>query len=175
MNQEPAKSNDSASIIQDAIALRESGNHNKSRLMLAELLPDPEFGARAHLHTAWSYDNEGKESQAVSHYESALVGPLSGTDRFDALFGLSSTLRSLGRYENAVHYFEQTLREYPKATFPQVKAIQPFYAMCLYNLGRNKEAVSLLLELLVDNTNNDEIKQYERAIRLYAEDLDRTW
>ncbi|MGY5611693.1 tetratricopeptide repeat protein [Vibrio brasiliensis] len=78
--------------------------------------------------------------------------------------------RSLGQYQQALGYFEQTMDEYPKSL-----EVQPFYAMCLYNLGRHKEATSLLLKLLVNTTNSEEIKQYQEAISLYAEDLDRTW
>jgi len=47
--------------------------------------------------------------------------------------------------------------------------------MCLYNLGRHKEATSFLLELLVSTTNSEAIKAYQSAISLYAKDLDRTW
>ncbi|BDR18831.1 hypothetical protein VspSTUT16_21770 [Vibrio sp. STUT-A16] len=51
----------------------------------------------------------------------------------------------------------------------------PFYAMCLYNLGEDKNAVERLLNLLIDTTSSEEILTYKRAIRLYAQDLDRTW
>lgn len=96
---------------------------------------------------------------------------LSLVERFDALFGLAaSTYRSLGMYSEALIYFEQTLNEYPSSI-----EVQPFYAMCLYNLGRHKEATSLLLKLLVSTTNSDAINEYQRAISLYAQDLDKTW
>lgn len=73
-------------------------------------------------------------------------------------------------YSEALSYFEQTISEYPSCI-----EIQPFYAMCLYNIGRHKEATKLLLELLVSTTNSNAIKEYQRAISLYAQDLDRTW
>lgn len=47
--------------------------------------------------------------------------------------------------------------------------------MCLYNLGRHKEAIALLLELLVSTTNDESIKAYQQAILLYAKDLDKRW
>ena len=158
------------SMIQNAISLRKSGKYKESRAILSDLLSDAQFGAQAHLHMAWSYDNEGKEQQAVPHYESALLGPLTEKERFDALFGLASTLRSLGQYEKALDYFEQTL-----AQFPDAIEAQPFYAMCLYNVGRSKEAVAILLDLLVSTTDHAAIKEYQRAISLYAKDLDRKW
>ena len=119
---------------------------------------------------AWSYDNEGLEQEAVHHYESALSGNLSEADKFDALFGLASTLRSLGRYDEALRHFEDLIEE-----FPHSKSVLPFYAMCLYNKGQSKRGMELLLTLLADTTESPEITEYETAIRLYASDLDRTW
>lgn len=158
------------SVTQQAIELRKASNYQESRSLLTTLLGDDNYAAKAHLHIAWSYDNEGKEQEAIKHYTASLEGILSADERFDALFGLASTYRSLGEYQEALSYFEQTINEYPNAV-----EVQPFYAMCLYNLGRHKEATSLLLELLVSTTNSEAIKAYQRAISLYAKDLDRTW
>ncbi|OEF94708.1 tetratricopeptide repeat protein [Vibrio splendidus] len=157
-------------IIKQAIELRKEEKYQESRGLLATLLIDENYAAKAHLQIAWSYDNQGKEQQAIEHYLLSLLGELTSTERFDALFGLASTYRSLGLYAEALGYFEQTMAEYPDSL-----EVQPFYAMCLYNLGRHKEATSLLLELLVSTTNSDAIKEYQRAISLYAQDLDKTW
>lgn len=106
----------------------------------------------------------------MPHYESALQGQLRTDERFDALFGLASTLRSLGRYKDAVVYFELTISDYPDRI-----EVKPFYAMCLYNLGQYKAATELLLDLLVSTTDSAAIKRYQRAISFYAQDVDRTW
>ncbi|WP_404936191.1 tetratricopeptide repeat protein [Pseudoalteromonas sp. SR44-5] len=146
------------------------GKHHESIALLETLLDNETYSAKAHLQIAWSYDNQGKEKEAVEHYLTSLTGPLSSIERFDALFGLAINYRSLGMYSEALSYFEQTISEYPSCI-----EIQPFYAMCLYNIGRHKEATKLLLELLVSTTNSNAIKEYQRAISLYAQDLDRTW
>ena len=158
------------SIIKQAIELRKEAKYQEARSLLQTLLIDETYSAKAYLQMAWSYDNEGKEKEAITHYLLSLSGRLSPVERFDALFGLACTYRSLGMYSEALSYFEQTLSEYPSSI-----EVQPFYAMCLYNLGRHKEATSLLLELLASTTNSDAIKGYQRAISLYAQDLDRTW
>ncbi|MCG9640907.1 tetratricopeptide repeat protein [Vibrio sp. Isolate34] len=157
-------------IIKQAVELRKEAKYQESRDLLATLLDDQKYAAKAHLQIAWSYDNQGKEQEAIEHYLLSLLGELTSTERFDALFGLASTYRSLGLYVEALSYFEQTMAEYPESL-----EVQPFYAMCLYNLGRHKEATSLLLELLVSTTNSEAIKEYQRAISLYAQDLDKTW
>lgn len=153
-----------------AISLRKQGQYIASRNVLKPVLEDALYRAQAHLHIAWSYDNEGKEQEAITHYSEALKGPISERDRFESLFGLACTYRSLGKYDDALAYFEQTLLEYPNA-----KAVTPFYAMCLYNLGRAKEAVQILLEQLVLTTSSSDIKDYQEAILLYSKDLDRKW
>ncbi|MGR5155120.1 tetratricopeptide repeat protein [Vibrio owensii] len=158
------------SVIKQAIELRKASKFQESRALLTPLFSDENYAAKAHLHIAWSYDNEGKEQEAIEHYTASTAGILTVDERFDALFGLASTYRSLGKYQEALSYFEQTINEYPNAL-----EVQPFYAMCLYNLGRHKEATSLLLELLLSTTNSEAIKEYQRAISLYAKDLDRTW
>ncbi|MBJ2146778.1 tetratricopeptide repeat protein [Vibrio sp. IB15] len=156
--------------ISQAIALRKEQKYQESRDLLATLLSDENYAAKAHLQIAWSYDNQSQEQQAIEHYVLSLQGKLSSVERFDALFGLASTYRSLGQYTEALSHFEQTMAEYPNSI-----EVKPFYAMCLYNLGRHKEATSLLLELLVSTTNSEAIKEYQRAISLYAQDLDKTW
>ncbi|VEB42052.1 Uncharacterised protein [Chromobacterium violaceum] len=47
--------------------------------------------------------------------------------------------------------------------------------MALYNRGQHKEATQSLLALLADGSADNGIRAYRRAIRFYAEDLDRTW
>ncbi len=159
--------------INKAIKLRKNGQYQGSREVLQPLLDNEEYQTKVHLHMAWSYDNEGKEEEAIKYYHAALAGldPESGleTERFETLFGLGCTYRSLGQYDEALIYFELTLAEYPDAM-----AVKPFYAMCLYNLDRAKEATALLLEVLVSTTDSDDIKAYEKAILNYSKDLDRT-
>ena len=93
-------------IIKQAIELRKEEKYQESRDLLATLLIDENYAAKAHLQIAWSYDNQGKEQQAIEHYLLSLLGELTSTERFDALFGLASTYRSLGLYAEALGYFE---------------------------------------------------------------------
>ncbi|UTM56024.1 tetratricopeptide repeat protein [Photobacterium sp. CCB-ST2H9] len=158
-------------MITRAVSLRWEGEHLASRALLFTLVENQSpYAPQAHLHIAWSYDNEGKEKEAVLHYELALAGELSVLDRFEALFGLACTHRCLGNYDDALDYFKQVIAEYPDAD-----EIKPFYAMCLYHLGRHKEAMEIVLRLLVEKTNSPSIKKYEQAILRYASDLNRKW
>lgn len=54
--------------INEAILLRKRGSHKESRQLLRTVLANSFYAASAHLNIAWSYDNEGKEQQAIEHY-----------------------------------------------------------------------------------------------------------
>ncbi|SBW04190.1 TPR repeat-containing protein (fragment) [uncultured Eubacteriales bacterium] len=59
--------------------------------------------------------------------------------------------------------------------FPEDNAIKTFYAMTLYNLGEFSSAMKMLLTNLADTSLDENIKQYGKAIKLYADDLDKIW
>ena len=157
-------------IIQRAVQLRRQQQYDESNAILKELVEWPEARGKAYLQLAWNCDVQGFEQQAIPYYQQALQGQLTEQERFDALLGVASSLRTVGQYDKAHEYFQQGLKEYP-----QRAELLPFYAMNLYNLGCSKQAVELLLSTLIKNTDNKNIKSYRAAIELYAEDLDRTW
>ena len=47
--------------------------------------------------------------------------------------------------------------------------------MTLYNLEEYQQAMEVLLLCLVNTTSDDEIRNYEKAIRFYADKLNETW
>jgi len=50
--------------IKQATDLRKEAKYQESRTLLKTLLKNENYAAKAHLHIAWSYDNEGKEQEA---------------------------------------------------------------------------------------------------------------
>ena len=47
--------------------------------------------------------------------------------------------------------------------------------MLEYNLGRSRDAVRTLIEVLLEATDDPTILRYRRSLGGYAEDLDRSW
>ena len=47
--------------------------------------------------------------------------------------------------------------------------------MTLYNLNEHSQAMELLIKCLVDTTSDEEIMNYERAIRFYSDKLNEVW
>jgi len=100
----------------------------------------------------------------------AIQNGLAGKSLRGAYLGLGSTYRTLGQYAESKQTLLEGLRHFPEATEMRV-----FLAMALYNLAEYHEAVASLLCVIADTTSDSETKSYERAIRLYAEDLSRRW
>ncbi|GAA1960801.1 tetratricopeptide repeat protein [Catenulispora subtropica] len=155
----------------EAVALRASGDEAKRRharellIALSAELPDD---AEVAYQTAWVHDVLGLEAEAVPFYERALAGSgLPEPDRRGARLGHASTLRSLGRYPEAVEAFRAGLAE-----FPDDNALRTFLAMALYNVGEHHEAMRTLLETLAATSADPWIQRYRPAIEHYARDLD---
>ncbi|MBB2947708.1 tetratricopeptide (TPR) repeat protein [Actinoplanes lutulentus] len=153
-----------------AVRLREGGDPGRARELLLDLRGEYPSDARVAYQTAWAHDVLGLEAEAVPHYRAAIAGDLSGEEMREALLGLGSTLRALGRDEEAGRVFEQGVQ-----LFPDFRPLRVFRALLRYNTGENREAVADLLRLLVETTADPEIQRYQRAVTAYAEDLDRSW
>lgn len=151
-------------------ALRREGRQEEALALALRAAEAAPGDAELRFETACLHDSLGLEAQAVPHYRAALHGQLSAASRRGALLGLGSTLRTLGRFAEALDVFEQGVAEFPEAA-----DIQVFRAMALHNLGRGKEALELTLRLLAATTSDAAIRSYREAIELYAQDLDRTW
>jgi len=153
-----------------AVRLRESGEHQEARRLLLELSATYPDDPKVQFQTAWVHDALGREREAVPFYERALELGLSGAERSGALLGLGSTLRTLGEYDKATATLQQGVEE-----FPEMRAMEVFLAMSLYNQGAYHEAMQRLLQVIVDTADDESIYAYERAINFYAENLDETW
>lgn|SRR5690554_723889 len=137
--------------------------------LLAEMERAPD-DARLNYLVACAYDGEGLEHEAVPHYVKAIATGLEGDELRNAHLGLGSTYRAIGRYEEALDTFDRGLE-----TFPGAPELLVFRAMTLHNLGRSEEAVSQLLKVLVEHTDDESILRYRRALEFYADRLSETW
>lgn len=153
-----------------AVRLRELGEHQEAQRRLLDLSARYPDDPQVQFQAAWAHDSLGLEREAVPFYERALELGLRGADRAGALLGLGSTLRTLGQYKEATVILRQGVAE-----FPEMRALDVFLAMALYNQGEHREAMERLLQVIVDTADDESIDSYERAIRFYAENLDQTW
>ncbi|WP_405401676.1 tetratricopeptide repeat protein [Streptomyces sp. NBC_01104] len=152
-----------------AVRLRELRTPEAHERLLRLAADHPAHGGIAY-QTAWSHDRLGLEAQAVPFYERALEGAgLPAGSRHGVFLGLGSTLRVLGRYEEAHAVLRRGLAEYPDDA-----ALRTFLAMTLYNLGEAREAVSTLLKVAAATSADDRMREYVPAVEYYADHLDET-
>lgn len=161
---------DLISTLMDAEKLRTKDRHEEARTLLVQLAAEFPANPVVQYRTACVYDFLGLEKEAIPYYHAAIENDLPPADLRGAYLGLGSTYRTLGQYAESKKILLEGL-----AHFPDANEMRVFLAMTLYNLGENQEAMSSLLKVTVETTSDEGIKNYERAIRYYADDLDKKW
>nr|WP_276611101.1 tetratricopeptide repeat protein [Kineococcus siccus] len=142
--------------------------------MVAELPPGDPVGR---FELASAHDYAGDEARAVPLYRAALAAGLDGERRQQAVVQLASSLRLVGDPAGAL----QVLREnaprpegdaghedagHEDAGEGSLEAHAAFEALALVDLGRDREAVTVLLAALAPHA-----APYDRAVLRYAEEL----
>ena len=112
------------------------------------------------------HDSAGREEQAIPHYERALVLGLRESLVPGALLQLGSSLRNVGRNDEAVALFDDAV-----ARFPNHVALRLFRAFALATAGRDREALVDVLELARTRIEAPEIERYRRSLENYTRAL----
>jgi tetratricopeptide (TPR) repeat protein len=146
--------------------LRAEGRHEEARKEVVKLIEIVPADAEVLFEAASVHDYLDLEEQAAGYYVAAIEAGLSGDNLRAAYLGLGSTYRLLGRYEESLAALEEGLRQFPGA-----REFCVFSALTYYKMGRFEEAVSILLQVVADTSDDAGIREYERAIRHYAEEL----
>jgi tetratricopeptide (TPR) repeat protein len=122
--------------------------------------------ARAIFAFAGALDFAGREAEAVPVYEESFSAGLDGEDLRRGLIQYGSTLRNVGRFDDAV----EALRRADER-FPGHADVAAFLALALTSAGRGPEAVAGLIMLALDRLGDDDLQHYRRALLQYAKDL----
>jgi tetratricopeptide (TPR) repeat protein len=130
---------------------------------LTSELPEGEPVALFELGAA--YDSTGSPREAVDLYNSALRAGLSGLRRRRVQIQMASSLRNLGKPQQAADMLFEELNQ-PSDELDQ--AVVAFLALALADLGREREGLSISLGAL-----SKYLPRYNRSLARYAEALDR--
>jgi tetratricopeptide (TPR) repeat protein len=106
------------------------------------------------------HDSAGREEQAIPLYEEALAAGLCGELRARCLLQLGSSLRNVGRVDEAVTLLREARHE-----FPDFRPLRAFLALALHSAGHDRDALRELLETIADEG------EYARSLRAYATEL----
>jgi len=155
--------------IKRAVKCRQESQLTEAMAILLDLHKKYPDHAKLNYELACTYDGQGMAEDAVGFYERAvaMAGGLERADLRGCLLGLGSSYRCLEQYSDAVRTLQKGL-----ATFPDAEEFKIFLALSLYNLGENREAVSMLLTHIAEHTKHAETKTFRRAILQYADQPD---
>jgi len=150
--------------IKQGLALKTEGNEQNAIdyfVALANRFPDH---AEVQYETGGAFDSAGYPEEAVSYYYKALTIGLSDDLLLRANVQLGSSLRNLGRFEEAVELLRAT-----HTRFPDHRALTAFYALALFSNGKHAEALAEMIELTLRVP--DFYERYTRSLGNYASDL----
>ncbi len=152
--------------LDSVIEARKRGSFEDAmQILAAELTKRPNEGL-IHYQIAWTHDALGKEADAAPAYERAINLGLDAADLEGAYLGLGSTYRCIGEYEKSLITFNKAIE-----LFQVNNAFSVFKSLTLYNLGQADQSIRILLEKLVETTEDRAIKKYDRALLFYSDKL----
>jgi len=120
----------------------------------------PADSGPASFERACAFDSTGHSDQAVPLYRDALRLGLTGERRRRAVIQLSSSLRNLGHQQESIALLTTEMTAGSDHLDDAVRAV---LALCLTDVGRAREAVSLLLTALAAH-----LPRYQRSMANYA-------
>ena len=123
---------------------------------LASRLPDTD--PRGSFELGGAYDSAGFEAEAAAHYERAIGLGLAGNSREQLDIQYASTLRILGRTDEAI-----LLLRHAPADAELADERRAFLALALHSAGRADEAVATAVEALIPH-----LGKYQRSLTNYA-------
>ena len=128
--------------------------------LVAELPPGSPIGL---FERGGAFDSTGHPDQAVSLYAMALDAGLAGVRRRRAVIQMASSLRNLGKPQEALDLLTAEARAASDDLDGAVAATQ---ALALASLGRDREALAVALTALAKY-----LPRYNRSVARYAQDL----
>jgi tetratricopeptide (TPR) repeat protein len=113
------------------------------------------------------HDSAGRADEAIRYYERALELGLPQGLVPRALVQLGSSLRNVGRNDEALALWDDAI-----ARFPGDAALRLFRAFSLATAGRDREALVDVLDLARTRIDAPEIHRYARSLESYTRDLE---
>ena len=147
-------------------ALRLAKRHDEHAQAARAYVADHPDDVHAQIEAAYGNDRVGDERTAIVHYEAAYRLGVPAELRRRFLVGFGSTLRNVGRAEDAVNVLAQAVE-----ADPHYPAYTAFLALALADAGHPKAAIATLLGCALDAARDDAFDGYERALAEYHREL----
>jgi len=150
--------------------LRREEELEQSQAILLELLDEYADDPLVLFEVGGSFDVLGEERHAIPYYQQAIDAGLEGADLQECLVCMGSSYRVIGEFQRAITVLEKAV-----AQFPEDHSGHVFLALAYYSDGREDEAVSMLLDILLKTTKDEHILAYSDPLDYYKDNLDEIW
>ncbi|MCZ7671243.1 MAG: tetratricopeptide repeat protein [Chloroflexi bacterium] len=162
--------NDLTNKLEEAHNLRDEDELEASQEILLALLEQYPDDATVLYEVGGSYDVMGEEREAIPYYEQAIEAGLEGEELQECLICLGSCNRVIGEFEESVDWLETAV-----AQFPENKSGHVFLALAYYSNEQKEEAMRILMEVLLETTQNEDILSYADVFEFYKDNLEEVW
>jgi cyanophycin synthetase len=122
--------------------------------------------ARIAYELAGAHDSAGDEAAAVPLYEEALSAGLREPHRHRAQLQLASSLRNVGRVDEAVAVIDDVAARHPDSL-----GVAAFRALVHHDAGGPGRALGDLLAAVAATSTDPDVVRYRRALTAYAAEL----
>jgi predicted Zn-dependent protease len=152
-------------------ALRAAGQHDEHLAAALALAARHPSAAVARLEAAFALDRAGDEAAAIRHYDAAWQLGVPDDRRRRFVVGYGSTLRNVGRVDEAVVLLtEEVVRD------PDYPPFSAFLALALHSAGHGGAALATMLSCLLDvaaraGAGAHPLDGYQRALGDYYREL----
>ena len=122
--------------------------------------------ARIAYEYAGAHESAGNEAAAIPLYEEALSAGLREPHRHRAQVQLASSLRIVGRLDEAVAVIDDVAARHPDSL-----GVAAFRALVHHDAGGSARALSELLSAIAATSTDPDVVRYRRALTAYATQL----
>jgi tetratricopeptide (TPR) repeat protein len=147
-------------------ALRVMGRHDDHLIAARDLVARRPEEVGAQIEAAYAYDRAGEERIALGYYETAYRLGVPRDERRRFTVGYGSTLRNVGRADDAVAVLAQAV-----ADDPDYPALTAFLALALVSAGHPRAAMAAMIGCALDVARPDAFDGYDRALAEYQREL----
>ena len=147
-------------------ALRAGGQHAEHLVAARALALAEATSIDAQIEAAYAHDRADLERDAIRYYDAAHALGVPSSERRAFLVGYGSTLRNVGRADDAVAILGQAIADDPD--YPPFHA---FLSLALFSAGHPRAALAAMLGVALDAARPDAFDRYARALTDYQREL----
>lgn len=146
--------------------LEKTGNHQAACHLAIEWAKECPHDINAQITAAYACDRNGLENEAVRHYEQAWTLGVPDSEKPGFMLGFGSTLRNVGRADEAVEILSRACAEYPHDL-----SLRAFLSLALHSAGETGKALGTMLETALSAARPGAFGPYARALKEYKAEL----